>query len=256
MLKQTEHTETPATNAASVRVTPEELAAALAHLDAGRAGQDGRIAIGKAVEELSLDAAPEDILRAVEVARQQGARRRRRKQQKWFTLAAVLAVVTPSSFILYQRTHTATLPRPASFASLETVGDEQQAYVDMRGLKQIMDGIPVSQIRVYPHSEGIRWGIIKHNDQIYVQAYTPTVTEQSLKTHPFDIYNVENADLNGTNKGMIYLGDGNYANDVKVTLPIEKFHCRDTQQMELQAKVTVADAHTDDHLWDDFEHNH
>lgn len=80
--------------AAQVRVTPEELAAALSHLDAGRAGQDGKIAIGKAVEELSLDATPEEVLRAVEAARQQGVRRRRNRRRGLAALFMGLAIVS------------------------------------------------------------------------------------------------------------------------------------------------------------------
>ena len=184
MLKQTEHEDAPVPSAAQVRVTPEELAAALSHLEAGKPGQDGKIAIGKAVEELTLDATPEDILRAVEAARQQGARRRRSKRRGLAALLAGLAAVSGLGAAKWALT-----PRPAPAASvaaapgrtLSALGNEQQAYVDTPGLMQIIHSAPAAQVQVYPDSEGIRWGIIKHGGKVYVQAYSLQTTEQGLR---------------------------------------------------------------------------
>ncbi len=269
MLKQTEHTETPATNAASVRVTPEELAAALAHLDAGRDGQDGKIAIGRAVEELSLDAAPEDILRAVEAARQQGARRRRSRRRRLAALLAGLVAVGGLGTAKW-----ALSPRPAPAASiaapvrtLSALGNEQQAYVDTPGLIQAIHGAPAAQGKIYPDRTGIRWGIIKHDGKVYVQAYSLQTSEQRLKENktvdlPLEegntiaLHNAEDADIVGGEKGYIVFSPTVRVPDSKLTLPIHAFQYNNAQQSENQAKIMVSAIHPDDYLWDNFEHNH
>ena len=253
MLKQTEHTDTPTPSAASVRVTPEELAAALAHLDAGRAGQDGKIAIGRAVEELSLDAAPEDILRAVEIARQQTARRRQIKRRGLAALLVGLAAIGGLGATKWALSPRHAPAAPAAAAPIQTLfalPDEQQAFVDTRGLMQAIHGLPAAQVRVYSDGADIRWGIIKHGGKVYVQAYALKTTERKMQTGTFDIYNTE-TEYPGSLP--VYLDGGT---DVSITLPLQGFQCRDTQVTVVYATLTVADAHTDDHLWDYFEHNH
>lgn len=63
----------PAAEAAKVRVTPEELVRAMAAIEARREQEarerDGTIAIGDAVQELGLNATPEEILAAVQAQR-------------------------------------------------------------------------------------------------------------------------------------------------------------------------------------------
>ena len=54
MLKHEDNSQTPFPSAAQVRVTPEELAAAITALQIRKEGQPGTIAIGDAVEELGL----------------------------------------------------------------------------------------------------------------------------------------------------------------------------------------------------------
>lgn len=62
--------QTPPSSAAQVRVTPEELAAAVTALQIRKEGQPGTIAIGDAVEELGLDVTPEEVLAEVQARRQ------------------------------------------------------------------------------------------------------------------------------------------------------------------------------------------
>ena len=62
--------QTPSPSAAQVRVTPEELVAAVTALQIRKEGQPGTIAIGDAVEELGLDVTPEEVLAEVEAGRQ------------------------------------------------------------------------------------------------------------------------------------------------------------------------------------------
>lgn len=63
------------TPAAQVRVTPQELAAALARLEARQGGLDGTIPLGDAVQELGLNATPEELLREIEAGRAQQQQR-------------------------------------------------------------------------------------------------------------------------------------------------------------------------------------
>lgn len=256
ILKQTEHADEPTVSAAQVRVTPEELAAALSHLETSSAGRDGKIAIGKAVEELSLDAAPEDILRAVEAGRQQSARRRRNRRRGVTALIAGLAAIGglgAAKVVLSPRTVPAApvvTVVAAPVSTLAALKDEQSAYVDTHGLMQAIHGAPAAQVQIYPDSTGVRWGIIKHGGKVYVQGYSLKTTERKMQTGTFDIYN---HDTQSPGNLPVYLDGGT---DVSITLPLQEFQCRDTQQTDNYAKLTLADAHTDDHLWDNFEHNH
>ena len=77
MLKYEDKQDGPSLPAEQVHVTPEELATAVAMLESRRQGTSGTLTIGQAVEELSLEAVPGDILREVEAQREQI-----RKQQR------------------------------------------------------------------------------------------------------------------------------------------------------------------------------
>lgn len=74
-----EHDHSQNSAAAHARVTPEELAQAVARIEARQAEQARReaatIPIGQAVEELGLGIAPEDILAQVQEQREQEAQR-------------------------------------------------------------------------------------------------------------------------------------------------------------------------------------
>ncbi len=75
MLRQEDPHPTPDTlSAAQTRVTPEELAHAIASLEARRLDetrhQEGTIPIGEAVRELGLDATPEEVLAEVRAQRE------------------------------------------------------------------------------------------------------------------------------------------------------------------------------------------
>ncbi len=69
MLRHDDSSEISAPPAAQVRVTPQELAAALARLEARQGSLDGTIPLGEAVQELGLNATPEELLREIEAGR-------------------------------------------------------------------------------------------------------------------------------------------------------------------------------------------
>lgn len=256
MLRQ-QTDESDALPAGRVRVTPEELAAALAALEARKQGASGTIAIGDAVDELSLDNTPNDILREVETQREQRARTRKRRRRSWLGFAAALVALGVGTGELLSHTHhrpaiTTVAPQTSPLAD---VGDEQPVYVDTHGLQQIIEGTMPAQVQTYPFSQGIRWGLIKHGGKVYVQAYTLRASEKQIENKAIDLHNVEDADLTGRAPGYIAVSSGTRYPDVKVTLPIQAFRYQDSQQSENQAKITVSDVHPDNHLWDKFEHD-
>ena len=237
--------------AAKVRVTPTELAAAIAALEARKQGASGTIAIGEAVDELSLDNTPNDILREIDAQRAQGTAKRRRKRRGLLGLAAALVAAGMAGVIL--RPHTplpsvSTVAAPQS-SPLSDIRDEQQVYVDTHGLKQIIDGTSASQVQVFTSNDGIRWGLIKHGGKTYVQAYTLQATEKTLTTKPITIVNSE--DHYGSN-GAGFDDYGTLYPTVEVTLPVTAFLYQDSEQTPKHAQITVADVHTDSHLWDGF----
>ncbi len=256
MLRQ-QTDESDALPAERVRVTPEELADAIATLQAGKEDMAGTISIGDAVEELSLDATPEEILRTVESRRAHRVSSRRKKRRSWLALAAALVAVGAAGVAFRPHTQSAasvtsvTTPRTTTLAD---VPNEQQVFVDTHGLKQIIEGTSPAQVQTYPNSQGIRWGLIKHDGRVYVQAYTFQTSEAQIAGEAVDLYNVEDADLTGREKGYIILDSGTMYHDVKVTLPVQAFRYQNSQQLTDQAKITVTNAHPDDHLWDKFEH--
>ena len=87
MLKHEESPQTPPLPAAQVRVTPEELAAAVTALQIRKEGQPGTIAIGDAVEELELDVTPNEVLAEVQARRQAKPNKARRLRGQRFVFA-------------------------------------------------------------------------------------------------------------------------------------------------------------------------
>ena len=249
--------QTPSPSAAQVRVTPEELAAAVTALQIRKEGQPGTIAIGDAVEELGLDVTPEEVLAEVQARR---AKPKRRRDYRALACAfACVAMFGVGDIVASQRYDA---PQIATVSSVDTtqvdtlneVEDEQQFFVDTHGLRQIIEGIASSQVQVYPDSQGIHWGIIKHNGKVYVQAYTFSTTERKLKSETADLYNSEDQ----VDEIIKADGEREYTHEtVKITLPIQSFHYEDSQitSGRPKAMITVTNIHPDNHLWDSFVDN-
>lgn len=230
MLKQTEHAETPTPNAASVRVTPEELAAALSHLDAGSAGRDGKIAIGKAVEELSLDAAPEDILRAVEAARQQTARQRRNKRRGLAAVFAGLAAVggvgvygqvtnhypdsselVPASSPFMTEPHILALtpgPPRQTVSTLAEVPDGKTVYcsvdaIDRAALSRNVQMGP--QREISQQITELHWPVVKYGHDLYVRGWVrmPLSKEAAKLSDTVEVFNTPRMPQLGTSPQQV-----------------------------------------------------
>src|SRR4051812_40387310 len=102
-----QHTESEPTHAATERVRPEELAAALSRLEERRqreaAQQAGTVPLGEMLQELGVDRSPEEVLaeieaqRAAELLAQQAAqqssqlRTRTRRPHLAFVIAVLVA---------------------------------------------------------------------------------------------------------------------------------------------------------------------
>ncbi len=93
MLKHEDNPQIQTQPAANVRVTPEELAAAVTALQIRKEGQPGTIAIGDAVEELGLDVTPEEVLAEVQAKQQARPSKKRLLRAQRFVLAIGIAGV-------------------------------------------------------------------------------------------------------------------------------------------------------------------
>ena len=252
MLKHEDNPQASSPSAAQVRVTPEELAAAITALQIRKDGQPGTIAIGDAVEELGLDVTPEEVLAEVEARRQ--VKPKRRLDYRALVCAIVCAVpLALGGFMnLYSHSNSAVKPAPpqAHATTLSDVGNEQQVYVDTHGLKQLIGNDPSSQVRVYLDNQGIRWGIIKHDSKVYVQAYTLQVSEGTFTSKPSVFVNSEDhyaTDGAGFDEsGTLYAAE-------RVTLPVKALHVDDSEQTAKHAQITVSGLRADNHLWDEFK---
>ena len=260
MLKHEDGPELLSPPAAQVRVTPEELAAAVAVLQANKEGMAETISIGDAVEELSLDATPEEILKAVEARRKQRSSSSRKRRRSWLALAAALVTIGAAGIVF--RPHSQTAPiTPAASPSINSLADVKEGrlvYVNTHGLEQIIGGEKPAQVQVHKDNQGVQWGIIKHSGRIYVQAYTTFTTEQGLKNKPADLYNSE--DQVDSQGGKLWKRDAYgsaYYEAVKVTVPVQSLHYEDSQisngNGKEKAMIRASDIHTDSHLWDGFD---
>ena len=218
MLKHEDNPQTPAPSpsqpAAKVRVTPEELAAAITRLeakkDAHQRQADGTVAIGDVVEQLGLEATPEEVLAEIESGRRaqafQRGTRMSLKQRSGLILAAGVLI---ASFIAMQvGSVSVSRPIPSNDASIAVVtppfvpntpephgiivnpdllvGDSSGKLVL---LSEVGDNQPV-QTNLYnhavafsPYSENDRqntWTLIKHSGIVYIRGWVQAISTKVL----------------------------------------------------------------------------
>lgn len=211
--------------AALVRVTPEELAAAIARLEARRAGTDGKIAIGDAVTELSLDATPEEVLAEVRAARASKPKRQLDRRSRPVIAALIFLSLlgggTVYSFygppwgwasqIALRSQAVTPPPAPPQHISLNPnllVGERDGKMVL---LSEVGDNQPVycsysSSFQPYSPGNGIQWTLIKHGGKTYVRGWILKMSPAALAQ--------DGADVSAN-------GDPAYA--VRITLPVRGF---------------------------------
>jgi hypothetical protein len=218
MLKHEDSQETPLQTAAQVRVTPEELATALSRIearkDAGQRHADGTIPIGEAMQQLGLEATPEEVLAEVQVGRRLATTQKKRPTHRqrlallsgiglgiivlvgWWSVPhpdASQALPTVSATLSPPQ----TAPKPISLDPNLTVGDASDKIVV---LSEVGDNQPV---RCYygdgsfqPFSvdgSGASWTLIKHSGRVYVRGLMPRISGQALQRDGTDISTLDSS---------------------------------------------------------------
>jgi len=267
--------------ASQTRVTPEELSQALTAIEARRQAEASRLAgtipISQVVSELNLDSTPEEILTEVQVQRaradqakaaqeaeaktpsvarqvvqtgytafQQAAAQRRQARPRRKGLAGV-GIAGLVLFVTFGPLFHHTRHAPAvshEMQALSLVSDNTPVFGDLATVQQIASGTPPTLIRVHRGDDlDNSWRLIKHDGQVYVQAYTLPVTEQAIKAggKPFRLYNDDNA---GQLKGEHY---------TDITLPLKSLHWDDSRSTdEGWGEITVSQVHPDSRIWENW----
>ena len=254
MLKHDDNSQPQALpSAAQVRVTPEELAAAVTVLQIRKEGQPGTIAIGDAVDELGLDVTPEEVLAEVQARR---AKPKRVRDYRALACAGLCAAAFASLAIFHSSntfpTH-ATNPLtsgsavpnivPLHTTTLDDTADSQIVYVDARGLAQVMEKVPSSQIKVSAIKDGYLWGVIKHHGKIYLIGFVSSLSETQMKRSHMTLYSdPPNGYLMSTGEGQV--------NYTSVTLSVETMQLEDTQMDDYAERIVVSGIHPDSYLWE------
>ena len=230
MLKHQDNPQTspqsPSQSAANVRVTPEELAAAVTALQIRKEGSPGTITIGDAVEELGLDVSPEEVLAEVE-ARRATKKRPSSKMRLRVLSAALAALVGVSVWGISQRpsnnpsynVHTtpndyAPLNKPGRIylASSLLVGDTSGKILM---LSEVGDNQPVyctfdlktgGFTQYTPENAQVLWTLIKHDGKLYVRGWMLNVSPKVMDYEGIDVATENNSGFN-----------------VPVTLPLDSF---------------------------------
>ena len=214
MLNQAHPEELNEQAAAKVRVTPEELAAAISRIearkDADQRQGDGTIPIGDAVQQLGLEATPEEVLAEVQVSRRlAGPKGKRSSIAQRLVLALGLGGVLLGLALdvngLQQMDSQQWIP-PASvrinpqFISISPnllVSDASGKLVTFSSVK---DDQPVqcsllesnNHLRFYqwtPSSSPQNlWTLIKHNGHIYVRGWIASTSPDVLETSGVDVF--------------------------------------------------------------------
>ena len=262
MLKHEDTPQTQFQSAAQVRVTPEELAAAITALQIRKEGQPGTIAIGDAVEELGLDVTPEEVLAEVQARRQAALKRTRQSRGQRFVLALGLAGVllglgVEGQFFLQKHpqpiifkpvqaaaTSAAIRPKPG-MQSVEATPDGQDFWIDDHALTQIFQKTPLTQIMAHrtQANYGEPWHMIKHDGKVYLVAFTPPKSERQLEQNHVALYS-------GPPEGFTMTLENGQDNYIAVTVPIADVRLEDAQIYERAEKITVSNLHPDSHLWE------
>ena len=252
MLKHEDNSQAPAQSAARVRVTPEELAAAVTALQIRKEGAPGTIAIGDAVDGLGLDVTPEEVL--AEVHARRATTRRLLPKKRLKVLSAALAAMVGLSIwgITQQPTGSPSVAVQAvpttSFIPLQgptpqrTKVDPNLVVSDASGklmmLSEIGDNKPVTCVlnggsfqRVDSGGQS-RWTLIKYQGKVYVRGWMAKASPKVLQE--------DGADVRASQNSI----------SVPVTLPIGGFRFSETPQNVPGEEFHASDIHLDKHAYE------
>ena len=246
--------------AAQVRVTPEELAAAVARLETRKAGTDGKIAIGEAVRELSLDSTPEEVLAEVQAGRQAQATTAplKKKQRLGLRLAATAtllaflvgsssvlmvhrspipatAIVSPAINLSPPNPQSASIPAPTTLLVRDAAGK-----IDL--LSEVPDHQPVSAVLTSTGDavqwtnfspSPVTWTLIKHEGRVYLRGWIADTSDAALRVSSVQIHPTRAYDL------------ATGLHPVPVTLPLNGFRVMPglTNDGMITADTLQPDAH-------------
>ena len=223
MLKHEEDSETSPRPAAQVRVTPEELATALSRIearkDAGQRQVDGTIPIGEAMQQLGVDATPEEVLAEVQAIRQEPMRAKMRRPSVAERLVLslglggiLLGLGLGGNSLSQMRSH--QVAEPASVSTAAPVPsnapkpislDPNLIVKDASGklvmLSEVGDNQPVqctfdnqgttfSQYS-FDNAQAL-WTLIKHDGKVYVRGRVLKLSPKMFSTDGADVTNVDN----------------------------------------------------------------
>ena len=253
MLKHENLTETQPAPAAQVRVTPEELAAAVTALQIRKEGQPGTIAIGDAVEELGLDVTPEEVLAEVQARR---ATKKRPSKMRLKVLSTALAALVSLSIWGVSQQFTGspsidihTMPT-ASYISTFSVSPPPVhltcgpsiVVADASGklvmLSEVGDNQPVTcalngnSLEQATGMEPSRWTLIKHDGKVYLRGWMTRTSTSVLEKDGADV----SASQNSTS--------------VPVTLLISGFNFTEEPQDFPGTDFHAANIHLDQHAYE------
>ena len=243
----------PSQPAAKVRVTPEELAAAITRLEARKDSHqhqaDGTVAIGDVVQELSLTLSPEDIEAEInqQRAERSSVKTRRKGDTRGFRLLAV------AIGIAWISTFSSQLPRqPPGMSTLSAsstllVQDSIRGGKILRTLGEMPNDKPVLCMFDQTYNSGFTsyseprdaWIIIKHDGKVYLRGWTERMSYAAQRAAgKITIYDDPN---NNYSPGID-------AARVPITIPLDGFKCVEDQSSINY--VLAADVHLDKHAYE------
>ena len=246
--------QAPSQPAANVRVTPEELAAAVTALQIRKEGSPGTIAIGDAVEELGLDVTPEEVLAEVESQRiqQRYLVRRLSPRRLKVLLVALLALVGVSIWGISQQPpgnlDSETQPVATTSYSVPIVSSARITYnqslvvADSSGklmmLSEVGDNQPVTcalnggSLQQGTGMEPFLWTLVKHNSKVYIRGWMAKTSSKVLQENGANVSALQNSA------------------SVPVTLPIDGFKFSETPQDVPGREFHADNIHLDGHAYE------
>ena len=250
------------------RVTPEELAKALAAVEARKEQSaretEGTIPIGEAVRQLGFDVTPDEVWAEVQAQRTQGRRGSRPRRRFRMMGLIMLPVVVGVGLVLARLPASKSdIPKPALPAALTasadlTVLDGIGPKRHLETLAEVPEDHPVQatmcscgvEFGEYDSQENT-WTLIKHSGRLYVRGWTLPMTEAVMRSRAsIKVVNDKGLKTFGPEVGPEGLPD------VRVTLALDSFKRvpnpnpnADSDPMEGDY-FEATDIHLDKHAWE------
>ncbi|MGI4791899.1 MAG: hypothetical protein ACRYFS_24005 [Janthinobacterium lividum] len=250
MLKHEDTLQAQSQSAAKVRVTPEELAAAITRIearkDASQRNLEGTVAIGEVVQQLGLDATPDELLAEVQAGRQHTKpEKKRASTARKIVTSLGLAGIIFGSTISILRLHDGSDMRQqaSSMTPIPITADPSLTVGDASGkilmLTEVGDNQPVrcafdnqsSTLQDYSPNSPAVWRLVKHDGKVYVRGWMVNASPKVMAENGIDIANENNPGFN-----------------IPVTLPLDSFKVMPFASFN--ASFHAVDIHLDKHAYE------